>query len=164
MVTWEGRTYELTLSSVGENLIQPKPYRFHLEAVPEDEPEVYFYKIVPENDNPPGANPFKDCVLLPQEGRRLTKFVPSGQRLNPGSANYATKLQVLMDTIVEDKIEEDPCGYERLVGHIAAGSQPVNPVTFYKVEHTHQDDEKVLVIVRINLVGADPHGSIAVIG
>lgn len=161
MVTWENRIYELTLSSVGENIIKPKPYRFHLEPVSEGQ-EIYFYKAVPEQGNPPGQNPFKGCVLLPQGGRKLTKFV--AEKLNPGNpATYPAKLQLLIDEIVEDKVKEDPSAYERLVGFISFGNQPVNPVSFYRVEHTHQDDNKLLVVVLISLLGGNPNGTIAVI-
>jgi len=163
MATWEGRTFTVTLSSLGE--MDPANYAFQLAAMPEDTVDTAYYQVVPDSGEPTG-HPFEGCAFLLQSGRKLTKYIPPEQRLDetadPG--DYQAALQNLVDMIIGDKIEEDPDGYERLVGFVPNEGQPFNPVTFYQVEHTHLDDSKVLLIVRANFIGASPNGSIIVIG
>lgn len=161
MATWESSKYELTFSTLGGDLLSPAPYRFRLERTLVTG-DTYFYRVAPDPENPPGANPFAGCVLLPQKGRRLTHYLPPAQRLDPNGANYLAKLELLIDEIAGGKIENDPDGYERLVGYIPVDQEPVNPVTFYKVEHTHKHG-KVLLVVQLQLRNQAPGGSIGVI-
>ena len=162
MVTWDGRTFELNLAMLGEGLSGPESFRFQFEAVPEEGLETFFYRIVPED--PEGENPFEGCGFIPQTGRKLTKYIPVEERLDPEADGYEDGLQALTDTIIGDKLDEDPCAYERLVGFVRTETQPFNPVIIYQVEHTHQDDEKVMLLVRANLIDTSPHGTIIVIG
>ncbi len=163
MATWEGRTFTVTLSSLGE--MDPANYEFQFAPMPEETVDTAYYQIVPASEEPTG-HPFEGCGFLLQSGRKLTKYLPPDQRLDDTAApaDYQRDLQNLVDLIIGDKIEEDPCGYERLVGFVPNEDQPFNPVTFYQVEHTHQQDDKVLLIVRANFIGTSPNGSIIVIG
>jgi hypothetical protein len=162
MVMWDGRTFEVTLSTLGDSLTGSEPFRFQFVAVPEEGMETFFYKIVPED--PEDANPFEGCGFIPQTGRKLTKYIPVEERLDPDAEGYVDGLQRLTDTIIGDKIAEDPCSYERLVGFVRTETQPFNPVIIYQVEHTHLDDNKLMLLVQANLIDTSPHGTIVVIG
>jgi hypothetical protein len=174
MATWEGRTFELALSSVGQDMIEPATYRFQFTPVPDDGTETYYYKIVPESDNLPSAatNPFEGRSFVAQSGRKLAKYIPEDDRLDEESFSnpddYKGVLQALAAEITGDKIDEDPCGYERLVGFVTTQLDETtsvdNPVMFYQVENVFTDPEKLLLIAKIRRVGANPNGSIIVQG
>jgi hypothetical protein len=175
MATWEGRSFALTLSSVGEDLIEPETYRFQFVPVPGDGTETYYYKIVPESDNVATAgpkNPFEGRSFFPQTGRKLTRYIPTDQRLDEESFenpdDYKGALQALAAEITGDKIDEDPCGYERLVGFVTTfldEDTPVDsPVMFYQVENVFTEPEKLMLIVKIKRIGANPSGTIVVQG
>ncbi len=174
MATWEGRSFALTLSSVGEDMIEPSTYRFQFVPVPGDGTETYYYKIVPEADNVAGptTNPFEGRSFFPQTGRKLAKYIPQDERLDEESFedpdDYKGALQALVAVITGDKIDEDPCGYERLVGFVTTfldeETSVDSPVMFYQVENVFTEPEKLLLIVKIKRVGANPNGTIVVQG
>ena len=172
MATWEGRTFELTLSSVGQDMIEPATYRFQFAPMPDDGTETYYYKIVPESDNLPSAtpNPFEGRSFVAQSGRKLAKYIPEDSRLDedsfPNPDDYKGVLQTLAAEITGDKIDEDPCGYERLIGFVTTWLDETtsvdSPVMFYQVENVFTDPEKLLLIAKIKRVGANPNGTIIV--
>ena len=163
MDTWDGdRTYTIAVTDLADELAPTQPYRFKLKRQPNTGQNIFFYKLTPLA--PTGDHPFDSgCILLPQEGRELKKRIPVEKRLYPAMSAYLDKLEDLMDEIVEDKVKDDPDGYERLNGFIPTSTQDVNVVTLYRVKHTHQDDTKLMVVVRVNFVDSSPSGSIAVI-
>ena len=174
MATWEGRSFALTLSSVGDDMIEPATYRFQFVPVPGDGTETYYYKIVPESDNVAGptTNPFEGRSFFPQSGRKLAKYIPQDDRLDEEAFedpdDYKGALQGLVAVITGDKIDEDPCGYERLVGFVTTfldeATSVDSPVMFYQVENVFSDPEKMLLIAKIRRVGANPNGTIIVQG
>src|SRR6185436_13808905 len=139
MATWDGRTFEITPSALTDAVTGSGPFRFQFQPVPEDGLQTFFYKIVPED--PEGENPFDGCGFIPQTGRKLSKFIPLEQRLDPQSDDYLDEVQSLADMIIGDKLNEDPCSFERLVGFVRTSTQPFNPIVIYQIEHTHQDDD-----------------------
>lgn len=162
MATWEGRSYSIALSTLGENTIAPESFKFQFQPVPEEGAETYFYRIVP--DGRARKNPFEGCGFVEQGGRKLTRHIPVKERLNPKAKNYAAQLQELAAAITGDKLAENPYGYERLVGFIPHADQPLNPVAFYQVEHTHTDDNVVVIVMQAKILGASPEGTIVVVG
>jgi hypothetical protein len=170
---WDAGLFSLTFTDLPQTYISPKVYKFQLKRQPLGSMQPAFYKVEPHPANPPPStpaarNPFENCALIPQPGRVLTKFIPEDDRLDglPTSPAYLSALQKLIKNIVDYKLEEDPYCYERLVGSIPnpdGASLPAVPVTFYKVEHTHKDDSKMLLIVRATVTGGSPNGSIGVI-
>jgi hypothetical protein len=162
MATWEGRTYSIALSTLGDNTIAPSSFKFQFEPVPEEGAETFFYRIVP--DGRARTNPFEGCGFVEQGGRKLTRHIPVKERLDPKAKKYKQKLQQLVTAIAGKKIAENPFGYERLVGFIPHQDQPLNPVSFYQIEHTHTDDKTVVLVMQAKLIGADPDGSIVVVG
>src|SRR5262245_9732124 len=161
MATWEGRTYSIALSNLGENTIAPDSFQFQFAPVPAEGAETFFYQIAPDGRS--RKNPFEGCGFVEQGGRKLTRFIPVKERLNPKAKKYKQQLQHLVDSIIGEKIAEDPFGFVRLVGLIPHQDQPLNPVTFYQIEHTHTDDTVVLV-VQAKILGASPDGTIVVVG
>jgi hypothetical protein len=160
MTTWEGRTYEIALSTLGVEVVAPT-FRFQFAPVPEEGTETYFYRVVPENEADP--NPLEGYGFIAQGGRKLTKYIPSAERLDPESDNYLADLQDLVDEISGDKLAEDPFGYERLVGFIPHGEQRLNPVTIYPIEDVYADGS-LMLLVRARIIGGDPNGGIVIIG
>ncbi|MEJ0038769.1 MAG: hypothetical protein WDO68_22285 [Gammaproteobacteria bacterium] len=184
---WEGITFEMTVSTLGGVFLEPQPYRFRFVASRDVRQNIYLYTITPAPVLGPAPTPgptpsatpgpapavptpslWADCKLLPQDGRRLTKFIPRSKRLvvpSPGDdrSSYEAALQDLADEILGEQIDADPFGYERLVGTVFKGGK-FNPVSFYKVEHTHTDDAKILVLAHVNLVAGNPNGIVIVIG
>jgi hypothetical protein len=162
MAMWEGRSYSIALSTLGDDTIAPESFKFQFEPVPPEGVETFFYRIVPEGRA--RKNPFEGCGFVEQGGRKLTRHIPMKERLNPKDKKYTTKLQELVAAITGDKIAEDPFGYERLVGFVPHADQPLNPISFYQVAHTHADDSVVILVVQAKIVGANPDGTIVVVG
>jgi hypothetical protein len=161
MATWEGRVYEIALQTLGDEAAAQQSFRFRFVPVPSDGTETWFFRVEPENEGDP--NPLAAYGFIPQSGRTLTKYIHPDDRLDPESDNYQGDLQDLMDEIVGDKLAEDPCSYERLVGFIPHLDEPLNPVTIYQVENTHVDTA-VLLLVRARVTDGNPDGGIIIVG
>jgi hypothetical protein len=157
MATWDDTTYEIDLAVLGGTLTGP--FRFQFEAVPEEGMETFFYRIVPEDIA--AENPFDGCGFIPQTGRKLTWYIPPEDRLDPESGDYEDARQQVTDAVIADKLDEDPCSYERLVGFFRTATQPFNPVVIYQVHNTHVD-ETVMLLMQANLVDTSPHGTIII--
>jgi hypothetical protein len=172
MATWENKKFTLKLSTVGQDMVLPKDYTFRFARFPPVGADIFYYTVVPDAGNAPGPNPFEGRSFFPQEGRKLTKYIPDPERLGKeGSDNYEGELQALSEMILVDRVEEDPFGYERLVGFVTTHDNPANPaestdlpVMFYQLDNTHQDKDTLLVLARVKRFNANPNGTIIVTG
>ena len=161
MSKWEDREYELVLGASGP-LGQPANYKFRMQRQIATG-DAFFFNVVLSAGNPSPIHPFTGGVLLPQAGKPLIHYIKPDDRLVAGSGTYTKQLGDLLDEIIHSRIEADPDSYERLVGVIKIQAQPINLITFYKVEYTHSLGE-VLVIAFVRAAGAAPGGSIGIIG
>lgn len=159
MAHWHDRIWTLQASLLGTP-IQLRPQAANtFKLVPSKDLNqniaVYTIEAAAEGSIAPG---WVGCRLVPQGGVPLTKRLPEGSKLDPASPSFRADLKALIQDIRDNKIDDVPFVYERLVGTVQFNTQH-HPLTFYQVANVFKGDpQKALLIVDVNVLSGSPGG------
>jgi hypothetical protein len=164
-LTWENHDFTMGCSVAGSQIAlksAPASNKFKLKPFPDQNGNVYLYKLKPIPHLDDVNDPWIGCKLLPLTGAELL-WPGNFQKLDPTDP---VALSVWGKKLYDDVISKNPQGaFERLIGLVptreSEDGYTFNPVSFYRVRRALIDQSKLLLLAYVNLIGAAPVGTVA---